>query len=88
MTHRLTHVAERARRLVHELVDRARAIVARRHGDLHHRSSKIVAREANHTFYAYGYLHMADTLCFWMRELRQVETLAGLPSDAIPDCIL
>jgi hypothetical protein len=69
-------------------IEAARPIVARRHGDLHFKSAAIVERAANHTFYPYGYLHMADTLCFWMRELRQVETLAGLPSDSIPDCIL
>lgn len=70
------------------LVEEARPIVARRHGDRHHKNPAIVARAANQTLYAYGYLHMADNLCFWERELRQVENLTGLSSATIPDCIL
>ncbi len=69
-------------------LEAARPIVRRRHGDLHHERDNIVLRHANSTLYAYGYLHMADTLCFWERELRQVENLAGLSSASIPDCVL
>jgi hypothetical protein len=47
----------------------------------------IIARAANHTFYPYGYLQMADSLCFWVRELRQVENQTGLSSELPPDCV-
>ncbi len=74
--------------LARRLVDDAAAVVARRHRDLHHpRPAQIVGRGANATFYAYGYLQMADTVCFWVRELRQVAGHAGLPMEAPPDCV-
>jgi len=71
-----------------DLIDRAAAVIARRHADLHAGGDRpIVARGANATFYNYGYLQMADTVCFWVRELRQVEGHAGLPGQAPPDCV-
>jgi hypothetical protein len=69
------------------LIDEARPIVQRRHADLHHPNPAIIARAANHTFYPYGYLQMSDSLCFWVRELRQVENVTGLASEPPPDCI-
>ncbi len=77
------HAAARA------LIDDAQVIVDARHDDLHlPRAALIRDRRPNATFYPYGYLHMADTLCFWRRELRQVENHAGVSAELPPDCIL
>ena len=58
-----------ARRLFAE----ARAVVAARHADLHDtHGRRLIEKAPNHTFYAFGYLAMADTLCYWARELAQV----------------
>jgi hypothetical protein len=70
------------------LMEEARPIIARRHRDLHDRDHRIVDRGANQTLYAYGYLQMADVLCFWERELRQVENVTGLSTATIPDCVI
>ena len=71
------------------LLEEATAIVDARGDDLHFfRPTLLTDRRPNSTFYPYGYLHMADTLCFWRRELRQVEVHAGLSTQIPPDCIL
>jgi len=61
----------------HRLLDEAQAVVRRRHADLHdpHGRRLVEQHSPNHTFYAFGYLGMADTLCYWARELAQVEGL-------------
>ena len=66
----------------------ARRIVAGRHGDLHDGRPRLRVEENNATFYLYGYLFMADTLCFWERELRQMELQIGLFDGAAPSCLL
>jgi hypothetical protein len=66
----------------------ARRIVAGRHGDLHDGRPRLRIEENNATFYLYGYLFMADTLCFWERELRQMELQIGLFDGAAPSCLL
>ena len=43
--------------------------------DTHHR--RLVDKTPNHTFYQFGYLYMADTLCYWQRELDQAGTILG-----------
>ena len=76
-------------------LDRARAllgaaqqVVARRHGDLHDGlGAKLIERTENQTFYQYGYLFMADTLCYWNRELVQVENVLAGTSEAVPGCL-
>jgi hypothetical protein len=69
------------------LID-ATAIVKRRHRDLHDGRPRIREKGPNATYYAYGYLFMADTLCFWQRELREMETQIGVFSGSIPSCLL
>ena len=72
-----------------DLMNRATAVVRERRDHLHApRGSMLVERTGNSTFYAYGYLYMADTLCFWTRELRQVEAVMGIQSDPPSDCLL
>ncbi|MGN6106543.1 MAG: hypothetical protein ACTHU0_15665, partial [Kofleriaceae bacterium] len=70
-----------------ELLARGRDVVTARHADLHdtHRR-RLVDRTSNHTFYQYGYLNNADTLCFWERELAQVEALRD-PASIVPGCL-
>ena len=70
------------------LLDRARPVVARRRADLHAPDpAPLLERGSNVTFYPYGYLHMADTLCYWDRELRQLEQFAQLGTAPLPDCL-
>jgi len=80
------YAARRAQ--LEDVLHRARAVVARRHGDLHHPDrDRLTRRGANVTFYPYGYLFMADGLCYWERELRQLEVMAELGTPTIPDCL-
>lgn len=37
--------------------------------------------------YQFGYLHMADTLCYWRRELAQLEAIMGTASGVPPACV-
>ena len=50
----------------------------RRDGDLHDTHGKrLVDETTNQTTYQFGYLYMADTLCYWNRELMQVRSILG-----------
>jgi hypothetical protein len=77
---------ERARAV--RFLDQARTLVASRHADLHdtHRR-RLVDKTPNHTFYQFGYLYMADTLCYWQRELDQAGAILG-NSTAVPGTCL
>jgi hypothetical protein len=70
------------------LIAAARERVASRHADLHdtHRR-RLVDETPNHTFYQFGYLYMADTLCYWQREHDQVGAILG-SSSAVPNSCL
>jgi len=76
-----------------ELMAQARTVVARRHADLHDTHGRRLLEKAseessNRTIYQYGYLYMANILCFWQRELGQVDGILGLTSAAPPGCLL
>jgi len=65
-----------------------KTIIARRHADLHDtHGNRITAKTSNHTFYQYGYLNNADTMCFWRRELAQVAAILGNASEPPPGCL-
>ena len=70
------------------LIERARVRVTSRHRDLHdtHRR-RLVDKTTNTTFYQYGYLYMADTLCYWKRELDQVGGILGNTSTVPSGCL-
>ncbi|HEY5927425.1 MAG TPA: hypothetical protein VIV11_37330 [Kofleriaceae bacterium] len=81
-----------------ELYDRAKQVVASRHGDLHDnhynppkppngRKLRLLDRTENWGQYQYGYLYMADTLCFWERELVQVGAILGNTTMTPPGCL-
>jgi hypothetical protein len=74
--------------LAESLLAEARARVAARHADLHdtHRR-RLVDKTPNHTFYQFGYLYMADTLCYWQREHDQVAAALG-DSSIVPNSCL
>ncbi|MGE5183569.1 MAG: hypothetical protein ACM31C_15965 [Acidobacteriota bacterium] len=65
----------------------ARTIIHRRHGDLHDRDPRLTSRDANATAYAFGYLYFADQLCYWNRELAQVDAILGNSTAAVPACV-
>lgn len=75
-----------------ELLETGQTIVRRRHRDLHDpRPARLLEQSSpdkfpNRTAYQYGYLHMPDALCFWVRELRQVEAIVGAGTDPVPAC--
>ncbi len=70
-----------------DLADRARAVVKRRHGDLHdHHGRRLLDKTANETFYQFGYLMFADNLCYWDRELAQVGGILGETTAVLPSC--
>ena len=71
------------------LLGTAQQVVTRRHGDLHDDlGAKLTGPTENQTFYQYGYLFMADTLCYWNRELVQVQNILTGTSEATPSCLL
>jgi hypothetical protein len=66
----------------------AQTIVSRRHADLHDGlGAKLIEETANQTLYQYGYLFMADTLCYWNRELVEVTAILNATSEPIPTCL-
>lgn len=50
--------------------------------------SLVATTQKNATFYQYGYLREADTLCFWVRERVQVRNLVLRRTDLVPGCVL
>src|SRR5262249_53734558 len=69
-----------------QILESAKAVVARRHAKLHHPDpTRLTGTTTNPTLYQYGYLHMADTLCYWHRERAEVQAVLTGSAD-IPDC--
>lgn len=68
-------------------LDHAREVVDDRHDDLHDaRGRRLLDKTANQTFYQFGYLYFADSLCYWQRELDQVGGLLGSTSVIPASC--
>jgi hypothetical protein len=60
-------------------LDDGQAIVTGRHHDLHDdHGARLTAKAGNYTIYGFGYLHFADGLCYWRRELSQLEAILGI----------
>jgi hypothetical protein len=71
-----------------DLLDQAQAVVGARDGDLHDdHGTRLTATTNNVTEYPYGYLHNADTLCYWHRELDQLAGIMGNTSLTPPNCV-
>ncbi|HEU5059438.1 MAG TPA: hypothetical protein VFU21_23050 [Kofleriaceae bacterium] len=68
----------------------ARAVVTRRHRDLHHpRGDRLVqGGQANVTLYQFGYLAQTDVLCYWEREKVLLDYLLSGTSGPVPGCIM
>lgn len=65
----------------------AEGVVARRHADLHDPDpARLTGMLENPTFYDYGYLRHADTLCFWERDHVQVRNLVLGETTNDPGC--
>ena len=70
------------------LLTAAEEVVARRAGALHYDDpERLLGSAPNPTIYHYGYLKMADTLCYWRREQLQARAVVLGSDDAVPDCI-
>lgn len=70
-------------------LESGKAVVARRRGGLFDPDVKPILRNtANPTFYQYGYLREADSLCFWVRERAQARQLVLKTGENIPGCVL
>jgi hypothetical protein len=66
------------------ILAQAKTVVGNRHHDLHDTHGKqLTGQPINDTSFQYAYLHLADTLCYWRRELTQVENILGT-STAVP----
>jgi hypothetical protein len=63
----------------------AQKIVARRHATIPPLYTQ--DGEGGATIYPFGYLQQADTLCYWQRELLELENALGQSSDMPPGCI-
>lgn len=69
------------------LLVRAHAVVLARHGDLHDtHGRRLLDKTANQTFYQFGFLYFADSLCYWQRELDQVGGILGSTSVIPASC--
>lgn len=67
-----------------------RAAVQRRHASPHYTGSRdhLFGQPENATVYGFGYLSRADTLCYWERELVQLDNLQSGTSEPVPSCYL
>jgi hypothetical protein len=71
-----------------DLLDQAQAIVSARDGDLHDdHGNELTVKGGNVTEYQYGYLHNADTMCYWHRELDQLAAILGQTTMTPPSCL-
>lgn len=72
-----------------EALELAKTVVARRRPRLWDPDVKPILRNTpNPTFYQYGYLREADTLCFWVRERAQARQVVLQSGDFVPGCVL
>ncbi|MFW6050065.1 MAG: hypothetical protein ACODAU_02755 [Myxococcota bacterium] len=61
----------------------------RRHGNLHDPDpAQLTGCNANATLYQYVYLHFADNLCYWDRELIELRNLVQGEDERMPSCVL
>ena len=82
--------AAQDRRDAQTAFDDATAIVHDRDTDLHDPDGASITDgdSGNATVYGYGYLNMADTLCYWQRELDQVDAILTNTDVTPPACVL
>lgn len=68
----------------------ARAIVARRHADLHapDPAPLLAPSQANVTIYQFGYLAQTDSLCYWEREKTLLDQFLAGESGPVPTCTM
>lgn len=72
-----------------EALEVAKTVVARRRPRLWDPDVKPILRNTpNPTFYQYGYLREADSLCFWVRERAQARQVVLQSGDTVPGCVL
>jgi hypothetical protein len=69
-------------------LEEARAVVARRHQDLHYPDPALLtAPQPNPTIYPFGYLEKADTLCYWERERVFAANVVRGEDERVPGCV-
>jgi len=68
----------------------ARAIVTRRHADLHAPDPVplLAPSQANVTIYQFGYLAQTDSLCYWEREKTLLDQFLAGESGPVPTCTM
>lgn len=72
-----------------QALDRGHALVAHRRRHLWDPdAATLIHNNGNPTFYQYGYLREADTLCFWERERAQARNVIFQEGIAVPGCVL
>jgi len=80
--------AQKHLQLAESLLAEAQDVVHDRDGDLHDtHGRRLVDKTTNQTTYQFGYLFMADTLCYWNRELAQVKNILGDTSVIPASCV-
>lgn len=71
-----------------DLLSEAESVVERRHSDFHFPDGdRLVGFDINATIYQWGYLEQADQLCYWHRELVEIERLAMGSTKPVPTCV-
>lgn len=70
-----------------EALRAAEEVVRRRHANLHDPDpERLVTLADNATLYNFGYLHRAETLCYWIRELNQLRNALDGGRRPVPGC--
>lgn len=66
------------------------AAVQRRHAQPHYTGPRehLFGEPTNATVYGFGYLSRADTLCYWERELVQLDNALNDTTEPVPSCYL
>ncbi len=82
--------AEAARARAEAALADGHAAVQRRHAAPHYTGARehLFGQPDNATVYGFGYLSRADTLCYWERELVQIDNVLRGTSEAVPSCYL
>jgi hypothetical protein len=71
------------------LLDQARDVVDTRHADLHDpQPERLISQGDNATIYRFGFLGMADELCFWNKERGEAAQVIEGSDEIPPGCAL
>jgi hypothetical protein len=79
--------AEQAYGEANDILADAHIVIDHRHNDLHDtHGRRLLEKSENATSFQFGYLYFANNLCYWQRELEQLDNLLHGTSGNPPSC--